>query len=73
MDINFEKVEQTANKVQEAGGRGTAVQIVGDVATAERAFVSRLHDRAFLGVRRHTTSRRNESVGPKSLAWILDG
>jgi len=37
MDINPETLEQTANEVEEAAGRGRVVQIVGDVANADDA------------------------------------
>src|SRR5438045_1438257 len=34
MDIDPETLEQTANEIEETAGRGTVVQIVGDVASA---------------------------------------
>jgi len=37
MDIDPETLDQTANEVEEAAGRDTVVQIVGDVANAEDA------------------------------------
>jgi NAD(P)-dependent dehydrogenase (short-subunit alcohol dehydrogenase family) len=37
MDIDPHTLEQTANEVEETAGRGTVVQIIGDVANAEDA------------------------------------
>jgi NAD(P)-dependent dehydrogenase (short-subunit alcohol dehydrogenase family) len=37
MDVNPETLEQTANEVEETTGRGTVVQVVGDVSRAEDA------------------------------------
>jgi 3-oxoacyl-[acyl-carrier protein] reductase len=37
MDINSETLEQTANEVEEAAGRGRVLQVVGDVSNAEDA------------------------------------